>query len=55
MLGDLFHTQLSADEPAVAAIDAFRSQHAQLQITLIQGNHDRQIERLPAFGSFTGG
>lgn len=48
VLGDLFHTQLSFDEPAVAAIDAFRAQHAQLQISVIQGNHDRQIERLPA-------
>lgn len=48
VLGDLFHTQLSFDEPAVAAIDAFRGRHAQLQISVIQGNHDRQIERLPA-------
>ena len=48
VLGDLFHTRLSYDEPAVAAIDAFRARHADLQITAIQGNHDRQVERLPA-------
>ncbi len=48
VLGDLFHARLSYDEPAVAAIDAFRARHAGLQITAIQGNHDRQVERLPA-------
>lgn len=48
VLGDLFHTRLSEDEPAVAAIDAFRRRHTDLQITAIRGNHDRQIERLPA-------
>lgn len=48
VLGDLFHTHLSADEPAVAAIDAFRARHAALRIEAIRGNHDRGIERLPA-------
>jgi len=48
VLGDLFHTRLSQDEPAMAAIDAFRSRHAGLAITAIRGNHDRQVERLPA-------
>lgn len=48
VLGDLFHARLLADEPAVAAIDAFRVRHADLQITAIRGNHDRQVERLPA-------
>lgn len=48
VLGDLFHTRLSQDEPAMAAIDAFRARHASLQITAIRGNHDRQVERLPA-------
>lgn len=48
VLGDLFHTHLSADEPAVAAVEAFRARHAGLAITAIRGNHDRAVERLPA-------
>ncbi len=48
VLGDLFHARLSADEPAVAAIDDFRVRHAALQITAIRGNHDRYVEQLPA-------
>ncbi len=48
VLGDLFHARLSQDEPAMAAIDAFRSQHAAIEITAIRGNHDRHVERLPA-------
>lgn len=48
VLGDLFHAQLTAEEPAIAAIGDFRARHAQLRITVIQGNHDRRIERLPA-------
>lgn len=48
VLGDLFHTHLSADEPAVAAIDGFRTRHAALRIEAIRGNHDRGVERLPA-------
>lgn len=48
ILGDLFHTALTAREPAIAAIEAFRQAHPQLEIRAIVGNHDRQIERLPA-------
>lgn len=48
VLGDLFHTRLSQDEPAMAAIDAFRARHPALQITAIRGNHDRHVDRLPA-------
>lgn len=48
VLGDLFHTRLSQDEPAMAAIDAFRARHGGLQISAVRGNHDRQVERLPA-------
>ncbi len=48
VLGDLFHTRLSQDEPAMAAIDAFRARHAALHWLAIRGNHDRQVERLPA-------
>lgn len=48
VLGDLFHARVSADEPAIAAIDAFRARHAALAIDVIRGNHDRGVERLPA-------
>ena len=48
VLGDLFHARLSDDEPAIAAIDAFRARHAALAIHAIRGNHDRHVERLPA-------
>ena len=47
VLGDLFHTALTDDEPTQAAFDAFRQRHASLAIEAIRGNHDRGIERLP--------
>lgn len=48
VLGDLFHAALHADEPALAAVDAFRSRHPALAVVAIRGNHDRAVERLPA-------
>lgn len=47
VLGDLLHARLSPDEPAIAAIDAFRERHPALAIEAIRGNHDRSVERLP--------
>lgn len=48
VLGDLFHARLSRDEPAMAAIDAFRARQTGLEICAIRGNHDRKLEALPA-------
>lgn len=48
VLGDLLHTRMAVDEPAIAAISAFRARHATLMIEVLRGNHDRATARLPA-------
>lgn len=47
VLGDLFHARLVGNEPAMAAIDAFRARHAALHWQVLRGNHDRALGALP--------
>lgn len=47
LLGDVFHSLPQADEPMIAAFDAFKVRHSALGIEIVRGNHDRP-ERLPA-------
>lgn len=47
LLGDVFHATPSADEPMMAAFDAFRARHPALHIQITAGNHDRPL-RLPS-------
>lgn len=46
LLGDVFHAAPNADEPMMAAFDAFRARHPNLHIQITTGNHDRP-PRLP--------
>ncbi len=48
VLGDLFHTRVSPEEPTIDAFDLFREHLPELCFQVIRGNHDRAIERLPA-------
>jgi DNA ligase-associated metallophosphoesterase len=40
-LGDLIHARSGRAETTLAAIGAWREEHAALEITLVRGNHDR--------------
>lgn len=41
ILGDLLHAAKGRDESTLASVSAWRSQHPELAIYLIRGNHDR--------------
>ena len=41
VLGDLLHAKTSTSTPVRSAFAAFRDEHAQLDILLVRGNHDR--------------
>jgi uncharacterized protein len=47
LLGDVFHSRPQADEPLMAAFEAFRQAHPDLLIEIVRGNHDRPLS-LPA-------
>lgn len=47
-LGDFLHSARSHAAPTLAAIHAWREQHAQLPITLVRGNHDDRAGDPPA-------
>ncbi|MDR9405756.1 MAG: ligase-associated DNA damage response endonuclease PdeM [Spiribacter sp.] len=46
LLGDILHTRLSADPTLAATIRRWRAQHAAVPMVAIQGNHDRELDRL---------
>ncbi|QDV81165.1 ligase-associated DNA damage response endonuclease PdeM [Planctomycetes bacterium TBK1r] len=48
ILGDLFHTRSSLSAEIRHQVDAFFDEFAHLQFSLILGNHDVQVGRLPA-------
>ncbi len=48
ILGDVFHSQFSAESRTMAALVDWRSQRADLEIEIVMGNHDRRAAKLPA-------
>lgn len=48
ILGDLWHARAGRTEQAVGDFLAWRNRHAELEIVLIEGNHDRRSGCLPA-------
>ncbi len=48
ILGDMFHARSSLSSDVRDSIDRFFEEHAQLQCTLVRGNHDARIGSLPA-------
>ncbi|MEO9061054.1 MAG: ligase-associated DNA damage response endonuclease PdeM [Nitrosospira sp.] len=50
VLGDFWHSRQGLTPALFQALQRWRSQHAQLQVMLVRGNHDRAISRsgLPA-------
>ena len=46
LLGDILHASLAADPPLQQQLLDWRARHADLAITAIIGNHDRDIRRL---------
>lgn len=47
-LGDFLHSSRSHAAPTLAAIAAWREAHAQLELTLVRGNHDGRAGDPPA-------
>ena len=47
LLGDMFHARSSISEDIRKSLDTFFSDNAQLQFTLVLGNHDRNLRKLP--------
>ena len=48
VLGDMLHHRKGRDEATFAAIARWRAAHADLEVVLIEGNHDRSSGRVPA-------
>ncbi len=48
ILGDLVHSRLGLDSELAARVSAWRTRHAQVRLTLIEGNHDRRSGSMPA-------
>ena len=47
-LGDFLHAKASHAESTMAALQTWRTRHAQLRLTLVIGNHDRHAGAPPA-------
>src|SRR6056297_3175200 len=47
-LGDLFHARSGLSDDVVAAIDVFFAGNRHLRFTLIEGNHDQSVRRIPS-------
>lgn len=47
ILGDFLHARTGRNEAMFAALRAWREQHAELEIVLVEGNHDRSSGALP--------
>ena len=48
VVGDLFHAPSGYRPEVIDALVAWRSRHRGLRLTLVPGNHDRLLHRLPA-------
>lgn len=47
ILGDFLHARTGRNEAMFAALSAWREGHAELEIVLVEGNHDRSSGALP--------
>lgn len=48
VLGDFVHAAEALAAPRLPALQAWRAAHADLQVTLVTGNHDRPVTHWPA-------
>lgn len=48
VLGDFFHARAGLTESMLRALDAWREEHADLEIIIVRGNHDRHAGDPPA-------
>ena len=53
LLGDFFHAKAGRADRTLAAISKWRERHADLEIVLVRGNHDRGAGDPPAAWGFT--
>ena len=47
ILGDMFHTRSSLSDDVCEALDCFFRRNSGIEITLVEGNHDIHVGRLP--------
>ncbi len=47
VVGDFFHAPTGYRAEVLAALAAWRRRHATVAVTLVRGNHDRALHRLP--------
>jgi DNA ligase-associated metallophosphoesterase len=47
ILGDFLHGKAGRNEGMFAALSAWRERHAEMQVVLVEGNHDRHAGALP--------
>ncbi|MCM2374810.1 ligase-associated DNA damage response endonuclease PdeM [Aporhodopirellula aestuarii] len=47
ILGDMFHARSSLSRDVITALESFFARHRDLVTTLVRGNHDAHIGRLP--------
>ena len=48
LLGDMFHARSSISDDIRKALDAFFAENSSLRFTLVLGNHDRNVRKLPS-------
>lgn len=48
LLGDMFHARSSLSKDVRDSLDEFFTRHSELRFTLVLGNHDRYIRKLPS-------
>lgn len=53
VLGDFFHAKQGRDELTLAALDRWRAKHAEVEMHLVPGNHDRHAGAPPERLGFT--
>lgn len=47
LLGDMFHARSSISEDIRSSLDTFFAEHSELRFSLVLGNHDRHLKKLP--------
>ena len=48
LLGDMFHAKSSISDDIRSSLDTFFGEHSELRFSLVLGNHDRHIRKLPS-------
>ncbi len=49
LLGDMFHDRSSISDDIRSSLDTFFVEHSELRFSLVLGNHDRHIKKLPSY------